>query len=57
VAISPQITTRFRREDLVRIDDVARAEHRSRSNVVQRAMLTYVEQAERRADGDTEAAA
>jgi hypothetical protein len=30
---------------------------RSRSNVVQRATLTYVEQAERHADGDTEAAA
>jgi predicted transcriptional regulator len=44
---SPAVATRFERELLERVDDVARAEHRTRSNLLQRAALLYVEHAER----------
>lgn len=55
---SPAVATRFERELLERVDDVARAEHRTRSNLLQRAALLYVEHAERGAeDAEPKAAA
>jgi metal-responsive CopG/Arc/MetJ family transcriptional regulator len=54
---SPAVATRFEPKLLERVDDVARAEHRTRSNLLQRAALMYVEQAERDEDDPSEAAA
>jgi predicted transcriptional regulator len=42
---SPPVATRFEPKLLERVDDVARAEHRTRSNLLQRAALMYVEHA------------
>jgi predicted transcriptional regulator len=47
VPASPAVGVRLDPELLERVDDVARAEHRTRSNLVQRATLLYIEQAER----------
>ena len=48
--VSPAVGVRLDPELLQRVDDVARAEHRTRSNLVQRATQMYVEQAERDED-------
>jgi metal-responsive CopG/Arc/MetJ family transcriptional regulator len=50
VPVSPAVGVRLDPELLQRVDDVARAEHRTRSNLVQRATQMYVEQAERDED-------
>jgi predicted transcriptional regulator len=50
VPVSPAVGVRLDPELLQLVDDVARAEHRTRSNLLQRAALMYVERAERDED-------
>jgi predicted transcriptional regulator len=54
---NPVLAFRCEPELAERIDDRARAEHRSRSNLVQLAVQRYVQQAERDAEQEPKAAA